>query len=52
MVILGRNNEKLNTCSQPYRNKEMAMSMLKALNIVALPKLSKNDPTLQRRINC
>jgi hypothetical protein len=28
----------------------MAMSMLKALNIVALPKLSKNDPTLQRRI--
>ena len=26
------------------------MSMLKALNIVALPKLSKNDPTLQRRI--
>ena len=29
---------------------EMAMSMLKALNIVALPKLSKNDPTLQRRI--
>ena len=24
--------------------------MLKALNIVALPKLSKNDPTLQRRI--
>lgn len=29
---------------------EMAMSMLKALNIVALPKISKNDPTLQRRI--
>ena len=26
------------------------MSMLKALNIVALPKLSKNDPTLQRRV--
>ena len=26
------------------------MSMLKALNIVTLPKLSKNDPTLQRRI--
>ena len=26
------------------------MSMLKALNIVALPKISKNDPTLQRRI--
>ena len=26
------------------------MSMLKALNIVSLPKLSKNDPTLQRRI--
>ena len=24
--------------------------MLKALNIVTLPKLSKNDPTLQRRI--
>lgn len=29
---------------------EIAMSMLKALNIVALPKLSKNDPTLQRRV--
>lgn len=26
------------------------MSMLKALNIVALPKLSKNNPTLQRRV--
>lgn len=26
------------------------MSTFKALNIVALPKLSKNDPTLQRRI--
>ena len=26
------------------------MSMLKALNIVALPKLSKNDPLLQRRV--
>ena len=26
------------------------MSMLKALNIVALPKLSKNDPTFQRRV--
>ena len=26
------------------------MSTLKALNIVALPKLSKNDPTLQRRV--
>lgn len=26
------------------------MSTLKSLNIVALPKLSKNDPTLQRRV--
>lgn len=26
------------------------MSMLKALNIVVLPKLSKNDPLLQRRV--
>ena len=26
------------------------MSMLKALNIVALPKLTKNDPLLQRRV--
>ena len=26
------------------------MSTLKALNIVALPKLSKSDPTLQRRV--
>ena len=26
------------------------MNTLKALNIVALPKLSKNDPTLQRRV--
>ena len=33
-----------------FNSKEMAMSMLKALNIVALPKISKNDPTLQRRI--
>jgi len=28
----------------------MPMSMLKALNIVALPKLSKNDPLLQRKV--
>jgi hypothetical protein len=31
-------------------NKEKVMSTLKALNIVALPKLSKSDPTLQRRV--
>ena len=31
-------------------NMEKVMSTLKALNIVALPKLSKSDPTLQRRV--
>ena len=31
-------------------NMEKVMSTLKALNIVALPKFSKSDPTLQRRV--